>query len=164
MSKPDHVVDERRLLSFEGVPHELNDPAAEEEPCGAEEPPARGSRGEARSDPQAHGQQRRHRDAVAAVEREIEADRGQRGGEGGVKGQSLHDDRRPGEQRLDSEHDHRDSGEVRRDVAAVAVVRGILREPVDEGCHLGHLPCGHYDPSLAAHTVGGMTKPVFLLR
>jgi len=52
--EPHEVVDERGLLSFEAVPDELNDPAAEEEPPGREQPRPGGAGRDAASEPQAH--------------------------------------------------------------------------------------------------------------
>jgi hypothetical protein len=137
----DEIVHERGLSSLERVPHELQDPSADEEPRGAEQPPEGGEGGDARADPEAHAQKRGHRDPIAAVDREVEG-RGSQGrcgrkaerrsvnGEPGDPG-----NRRASQQRLDSEDDRRNPDEMRRDVAPVAMVRGVLRERVDEGRH-----------------------------
>jgi len=45
-------------------------------------------------------------------------------------------DGRVREQDTDCEHDHRHADEVARDVAAVAVVQGVLAEQVDGGAHV----------------------------
>ena len=131
-----HVVEERGLHALEAVAEELQRPAGDEERrrhaeraggAQAREGLARRGAGEE--------ERHRHRHAEDEVEAEVVDARGDRGGRGERDRHRAYGNRDARAGDHDRQHDHRDAGEMGRDVAPVAVVRGVLREVFFQRLH-----------------------------
>src|SRR5258706_6358760 len=124
-----HVVEEGRLHARELVAEELQRPADREDPGGPRE---RATRGGPRRDFARRGAHRehhhRHGEAEDPVEAEVVRAHGDRNDRGHRDRHVRDMDHGSGERQDDREHDHRNADEVGGDIAAVAVVRGVLGE------------------------------------
>src|SRR5258708_11068453 len=131
-----HVVEEGRLHALELVAEELQRPAGREDSGGPRE---RGAGGGSRGDLARRGahreQHHRHGEAEDPVETKVVGAHGDRRDRGHRDRHVRHVDDRGGEREDDREDDHRNAGEVRCDIAAVAMVCRVLGEVFLDASH-----------------------------